>query len=348
MTSSEVSQATERGDMMVPQDGDQRDLRAGPAVQGPENADQQVFLHDSIAEGPSSLQSPAEVASESNHPMGFLFPTQEHLDVVNSIPLPIRRGHSHMINFLLRIAGHFQVPLGMTWIDKDTLDYQWVKRDVHIKVLSSQGLIERFGNPVFFESPEPGEFIGSGTMTQSERSREMMDPALVANILQMLGDLQPKSYVWEDLESHLKRKNPTIGGARINIRGVSNRLIYRMKRILAPEDDKNFTGDYDDVIRLMLLAAGVVRMHRIDVMDCARCWNELSKACEKIEPETAMALNRFYANRGLDVDAFGHELNPEVTILSNAACITKQRALYEEIRALLYGDLEVEGHWVDD
>ncbi|KAM0561048.1 hypothetical protein ACHAPJ_003549 [Fusarium lateritium] len=338
MTSSVVSQATERGDMMVPQNGEQRDLRTGPAVQEPENADEQASLHDSIAEVSSSLQSPVEAATESNDPMGLLFLTQEYLDVIDSIPLPARQAHGDMMRFLMRVAGHFQVPLDMAWTDDDALELLWVERDVHIKVLSSHGLIGRFTNPEFFESREPGEFIGPGTMTQSERSKEVMDPALVANILQML----------KDLESRLKGKSPTIGGARIDLRGVSNRLMYRMKSILAPEGDKNFTGDYDDAIRLMLLAAGVVRMHRIDVIDCARCWDELSKGCERIEPEAAMALTKFYASQSLDVDAYGHELAPEITILSNAACITKQRALYEEIRALLHGDLEIEGHWVDD
>ncbi|KAF4998556.1 hypothetical protein FGRMN_3083 [Fusarium graminum] len=282
-----------------------------------------------------------------------------------AIQEPVRKEETHRANILLRVINHFQVPWENVSFCELTSELHWPGKFYHMQELTKHGAMARLENMEVPEHPDKRRRLSTddygfkkisrrvskmAQVTYAEdanNSTKIMDPKLVNDIRQLLDENKVKSSVWNDLELHLKSHYPCFGEARRCLQHVSNRLIYRMDKVMAPENDKNFSGELDDLIRLMLLAAGVFHMHEVDWLDYTEDWKGILETFYRMEPKLSAALEAVKANTLLDVEYIGPMLAPAIADLKNAACIIKQRALYTEIRTLLYGNLKVAGRWID-
>ncbi|KAF5657796.1 hypothetical protein FHETE_10222 [Fusarium heterosporum] len=280
---------------------------------------------------------------------------------------PVRKEQTLRSNILLRIINHFQVPWEDVSFDEGSLELCWPGKFYHMRVLAKQGVMARLEKMEMPEHPDkrprlqvndfgiespPRTGSTDGLTSHSEDTSnwtDAMEPPMATNIRQLLDEVKAKSSVWNDLELHIRSPSPCLGEARKHLQNVSNRLIYRMDKILAANNNNNnnFSGELEDVIRLMLLASGILRMHEVDLVDYTDDWEAILKMFHKIEPTASPALGAIKHNEQLDIEYIGPMLAPAITELKNSACITKQRALYTNIRTLLHGDMKASGHWVD-
>jgi hypothetical protein len=279
-----------------------------------------------------------------------------------SIPEPVRERGAQKHNMLLRITHHFQVPLEDVSCSKDTMELQWPGKLLHVRELLKQGAMKRLENMELPEHPSKRRKIqisdygrlspkcNSLQRVDSEdanNSTEIMDPTLATDIRQLLRKIRVKSNVWDDLETHVRSPSPSLGEARRYLQNVSNRLVYRMNKVFTAQNRRNFSEKFEDVIRLMLLAAGVLRMHEVDWVKYKESWENLIVRFAEAEPKAWVALDAIQHNEELNEEYIGPMLAPAILELKNSPSITQQQTLYWKIRALLYGQLEVQGHWVD-
>ncbi|KAH6956781.1 hypothetical protein DER45DRAFT_631390 [Fusarium avenaceum] len=280
---------------------------------------------------------------------------------VKSIPEPARESAAQRHNMLLRIIDHFQIPQEDVSWSKDTMELQWPGKLFHVRELIKQGAMKRLENMERPEHPSkrrktrisdygrlPGYNNPQGVSNEDANdSTKTMDPTLANDIRQLLGSMRFKSDVWNDLETQMRSPSPSIGKARRYLQNVSNRLLYRMNKVFTPKNNKIFSGKFEDVIRLMLLATGVLRMREVDWVDYKESWEDLIARFAAVEPKSWVALDAIQHNEELNEEYIGPMLAPAIMELKSSPCITQQHALYWKIRTLLYGQLEVQGHWVD-
>lgn len=278
-----------------------------------------------------------------------------------SFPETARESAAQRHNMLLRIIDHFQVPQeDFSW-SKDTMELQWPGKLFHVRELVKQGGMKRLENMErpehpskkrktrisdYGRLPEYNRLQGVGSEDAND-STEIMNPTLANDIRQLLGNMRVKSDVWNDLETHVRSPSPSLGEARRYLQNVSNRLLYRMNKVFTPKNNTNFSGKFEDVIRLMLLATGVLRMREVDWVDYKESWEDLIAKFAEAESKTWVALGAIQHNEELNEAYIGPMLAPAIMELKSSACITQQHALYWKIRTLLYGQLEVQGHWID-
>jgi hypothetical protein len=278
-----------------------------------------------------------------------------------TFPEPVRESAAQRHNMLLRIIDHFQVPREDVSWSKDTMELQWPGKLFHVRELMKQGAMKRLENMErpehpskkrktrisdYGRLPEYNRPQGVGSEDAND-STEIMDPTLTNDIRQFLGNMGVKSDVWDDLEAHVRSPSPSLGEARRYLQNVSNRLLYRMKKVFTPQNNRNFSGKFEDVIRLMLLATGVLRMREVDWVDYKESWEDLIARFAKAEPKSWVALDAIQHNEELNEEYIGPMLAPAILELKSSPCITQQHSLYWKIRTLLYGRLEVQGHWID-
>ncbi|SPJ72490.1 uncharacterized protein FTOL_02219 [Fusarium torulosum] len=279
-----------------------------------------------------------------------------------SIPEPVREPVAQRHNMLFRAIDHFQVPLEDMSFSKDTMELQWPGKMLHVRELLKQGAMKRLENMELLEHPSKRRKIQISDYGRldpecnslqrvdskdANNSTETMDPTLANDIRQLLRKMKVKSNVWDGLESHVRSPSPSLGEARRYLQNISNRLVYRMNKVFTAQNRRNFPGKFEDVIRLMLLATGVLRMHEVDWVRYKENWENLIVRFAEAEPKAWVALDAIQHNEELNEEYIGPMLAPAIMELKNSPSITKQQALYWKLRALLYGQLEVQGHWVD-
>jgi hypothetical protein len=279
-----------------------------------------------------------------------------------SIPEPIRELGAQKHNMLLRIINHFQVPLDDMFCSKDTMELQWPGKLFHVRELLKQGAMKRLENMEQPDHPSKRRKIQISDYGRldpecdrlqrvdsedANNSADTMDPTLANNIRQLLCEMKVKSNVWDGLETHVRNPSPSLGEARRCLQNVSNRLVYRMNKVFTAQNRRNFSGKFEDVIRLMLLATGVLRMHEVDWVDYKESWDNLLLRFAEAEPKAWVVLDAIQHNEELNEEYIGPMLAPAILELRNSPSITQQQALYWKIRILLYDQLKVQGHWVD-
>ncbi|KAM0446585.1 hypothetical protein ACHAQK_001512 [Fusarium lateritium] len=283
-------------------------------------------------------------------------------EYAKSIPEPLRKSAAHRNNMLFRIMDHFQVPLEDVSFSKDMMEFQWPGKLFHVRELVKQGAMERLENMELEDNPSKRrktlisdygrlnfEYNKQGRVDRDDanNSTEIMDPNLASNIQQLLCKMKFKSSVWDDLESHMRSPSPSLGEARRYLQNVSNRLLYRVNRVFTPQNKRSFSGKFEDVIRLMFLATGVLRMQEVDWVNYKESWEDLITRFAAAEPKAWVALDAIQHNEELNEEYIGPMLTPAILELKNSLCITQQQALYWKIRTMLYHRLKVQGHWVD-
>ncbi|KAF4966088.1 hypothetical protein FSARC_6214 [Fusarium sarcochroum] len=352
MTSPDGSQVPGKRSTRNPKDDSHRAHRTRSGAKGPKKANKRASIDEPVVEDPKLFQYAAKAVNEvntlrqqqidwdatqplhSNHSDAMA-----HLRrVIMTIPEQTRKVIMSQINLFLLAAAARQVPLRCIWGDSETMGLRWVGDSVHFEILLQQGTLN-WSKPTL--EPPAKKLRAQGSETTGTGNAypptARMDPTMAANIHQMLKDMEHKSHVWQELESLFGIEPPTFREARNCLRQVAKGLIFPMNKILAPEGNRNFSGDFDGVICLMLLAAGVVKLYRIDEINYSNNWKMVPEAFEKAMPGALKDLQAIYHNRELDAEHIGPMLAPAVTALANAPIITEQRALYKDIRALLYG-----------